>query len=154
MKKLANMKEGTFVQCLSSFQLKIKCKSQRVRDKAYKVVNLTSMCASIISMDISTAWPKPHIHTWIYNHGYIHGFIYGYPYPRQACTNPKMMRGISVVNGGGTAVAHSPPKKKKSGKYIWGKYILKLGHLKKIIMHIFSGNPPPPRVDWIELLRL
>jgi len=66
MKKLANMKEGTFVQCLSSFQLKIKCKSQRVRDKAYKVVNLTSMCPSIISMDISTAWPKPHIHTWIY----------------------------------------------------------------------------------------
>ena len=63
MKKLANMKEGTFVQCLSSFQLKIKRKRQRVRDKAYKVVNLTSMCASIISMDISTAWPKPHIHT-------------------------------------------------------------------------------------------
>jgi len=33
--------------------------------QAYEVVNLTSRCAGIISMDISTAWPKPHIHTWI-----------------------------------------------------------------------------------------
>jgi len=28
-------------------------KSQKVRDKTYKVVNLSSRCASIISMDIS-----------------------------------------------------------------------------------------------------
>ena len=52
-----------------SFKLSVKNKtgkSQRVRDKTYKVVNLFSMCASIISMDISTAWPTSHIHTWIY----------------------------------------------------------------------------------------
>jgi len=72
-----------------SFKLSVKnktSKSQRVRDKTYKVVNLISGRASIKSMDISTAWPKSHIHTWIYPyiHGYIHGFIHGYPYPRQA----------------------------------------------------------------------
>ena len=53
-----------------SFKLSVKNKtgkSQRVRGhKTYKVVNLISRCASIISMDISTAWPKSHIHTWIY----------------------------------------------------------------------------------------
>jgi len=58
IKKLAKMKEsrylGTFIQCLSSFQLKNKTgKNQRVRDKTYKVVNFISRCASIISMDIS-----------------------------------------------------------------------------------------------------
>ena len=39
-----------------SFKLSVKNKtgkSQRVRDKTYKVVNLISRCASIISMDIS-----------------------------------------------------------------------------------------------------
>jgi len=39
-----------------SFKLSVKNKtgkSQRVRDKGYKVVNLISRCASIISMDIS-----------------------------------------------------------------------------------------------------
>jgi len=39
------------------FKLSVKNKtgkSQRMRDKAHKVVNLTSRCASIISMDIST----------------------------------------------------------------------------------------------------
>jgi len=38
------------------FKLSVKNKtgkSQRVRDKAYKIVNLISRCASIISMDIS-----------------------------------------------------------------------------------------------------
>jgi len=42
------------------FKLSVKNKtgkSQKVRDKTYKVVNLISRCASIISMDISTAWP-------------------------------------------------------------------------------------------------
>ena len=50
------------------FKLSVKNKTgkrQKVRDKAYKVVNLISRCASIISMNISTAWPDP-IHTWIY----------------------------------------------------------------------------------------
>ena len=42
-------------------------------------------------MDISTAWPKSHIHTWIY-HGYIHGFIHGYPYPRQAWSSASGLR--------------------------------------------------------------
>jgi len=64
IKKFAKMKESLYllytfytVHCLSSFQLKIKLhgKSQRVRDKTYKVVNLISRCAGIISMDISTA---------------------------------------------------------------------------------------------------
>ena len=39
-----------------SFKLSVKNKtgkSQRVRDKAYKVVNLISRCATIISMDLS-----------------------------------------------------------------------------------------------------
>jgi len=39
-----------------SFKLSVKNKtdkSQRVRDKTYKVVNLISRCASIISMDLS-----------------------------------------------------------------------------------------------------
>jgi len=51
------------------FKLSVKNKTgnrQKVIDKAYKIVNLISRCASIISMDISTAWPKSHIHTWIY----------------------------------------------------------------------------------------
>ena len=52
-----------------SFKLSVKNKtgkSQKVRDKTYIVVNLISRYASIISMDISTAWPKSHIHTCIY----------------------------------------------------------------------------------------
>jgi len=60
-----------------SFKLSVKNKtdkSQKVRDKAYKVVNLISRCASIISVDISTAWPKSHIHTWIYS--WIYPWIY------------------------------------------------------------------------------
>jgi len=56
-----------------SFKLSVKNKtgkSQKVRDKTYKVVNLISRCASIISMDISMdihihgkpAEPRPQSH--------------------------------------------------------------------------------------------
>ena len=49
------MKEGTFIQCLSSSQLKIKRSSQKSeRESGYKRVDTKhSRCASIISMDIS-----------------------------------------------------------------------------------------------------
>jgi len=65
IKKLAKMKESLYFYTVP-FKLSVKNKtgkSQRVRDKTYKVLNVISMCASIISMDISTAWPMSHIHT-------------------------------------------------------------------------------------------
>ena len=55
-----------------------------MRDKTYKVVNLISRCASIISM-IYPQHGLSLISTHGYIHGYIHGFIHGYPYPPQAC---------------------------------------------------------------------
>ena len=89
IKKLAKNERVTVLRHFYtvSFKLSVKNKTgkcQRLRDKTYKVVNLISRRASIISMDIYPQHGLSLISTHGYIHGYIHGFIHGYPYPRQA----------------------------------------------------------------------